>query len=605
MAPRLGKHDRFGILLTSDRDRRFDAATIADLLRQCGIPVFEADDEIGAALAGPGDHRASRLIVEWIAQYRLTALLLCSGPESDEGIGHFRRLVGILNDEKLLDARDGALHSLFFGGSPAGCVAAKERFPFVAGTLSHDDGPLACLARLGIPGSLLPSAVKGELDYDENRLAFGKDLVERADYRGVEAVDRSGSMRFGVRGDSLAARIAQGSLRGFAPLVSVRVGAWDPSKPESLDALVDLSARLARGGLLDVLSIGAAQGPGDQVSDRPEDYERIWEAARPLLLRSHPGTREIAERVRMLEERIDPAWQSLSFWWYSRLDGRGPNSVLENLREHFGALDYLASTGKPLEADLPRHLAACGADDVSLVVAGYIAAKAAKRAGVQKLVLELLVGARGRGAKDLARVRALLHLVRELEEGDFRVYVQPRIADDGKPQEGESSLARLAAAAVLMDDIEAWDTNSPEIVDLAGHFGTVNFDADTIEDSIRLIRRSFVEYRRMKDEGLVADMATNPVVLLRTSEILSEARATIAAIESSLRSPYSPEGFHEILRLGFLALPRLGGSREEFPGALKWRTRLENGAVVIVDASGRVLTARARLPAIVDAADRA
>ena len=417
-------------------------------------------------------------------------------------------------------------------------------------------------------------------------------------------MDRSGSMRYGIRGDSLAARIAQGSLRGFAPLVSVRVCPWDPASPLGLDELAELAASLARGGLLDVLSISAARSPGGPAPDRPEDYERIWEAARPMMLRSHPGTLDLGARVRMLEERIDPAWHSLSFWWYSRLDGRGPYPVLENLREQFGALDYIATTGKPLEADLPRHLLACGADDVSIVVAGYIAAKAAKRTGVQKLVLELLVGARGRGAKDLARARALLHLVRELEGGDFRVYVQPRIADDSRPREGGSSLARLAAAAVLMDDIEAWDTNSPEIVDLSGHSGPDNLDAETIEASIRLTRHAFVEYRRMKGGGLVADMATNPAVLLRTSEILAEARATIAAIESSLRSPYSAEGFHEILKLGFLALPRLAGSREEFPGALRWRTRLENGAVVIVDASGRVLPARARLPAIVDAAGR-
>ena len=107
---------------------------------------------------------------------------------------------------------------------------------------------------------------------------------------------------------------------------------------------------------------------------------------------------------------------------------RGPNTVRENLKQHTATLEYIARTGKPFEPNVPHHFAFRGADDLTYVLSGLVAAKAAKAAGVQKLILQVMLNTPKYtwGINDLAKARALLHLVRELEDSDFKVYLQPR-----------------------------------------------------------------------------------------------------------------------------------------------------------------------------------
>ena len=324
-----------------------------------------------------------------------------------------------------------------------------------------------------------------------------------------------------------------------------------------------------------------------------------------MLLRSPAGTRDVESAARILEESIDAAWQAFSLWWTCMIDRRGPNDVAENLRQHLAALKSVAADDKPVEPDAPHRFAARGGDDLTYVLSGLVAAKAAKAAGVQKLILPISIGAAS-GAwslEDLAKARTLIHLVRELEDADFKVYLRAKSGPAGSSRSSGEAKARLAAATALMDDIEPGDASSPQIMHVTSYSeGSTYSDPDAMDESIRIARHALEAYRAIREAGGVEDMSSNPQVLFRTSELLRDTRSAIAAIESSIAFPYGATGLYEIMASGFFAAPDLAECREEFAAAVRWRTRPVGGAIVVVDEGGDAIPAADRIAVAVETA---
>lgn len=76
--------------------------------------------------------------------------------------------------------------------------------------------------------------------------------------------------------------------------------------------------------------------------------------------------------------RIVLTWHVLSLWWFNELDGRGPNSLYVNLKEHLETIRWISSIRKPVETNVSHHFTFRRADDVTYIVSGFLAAKAAK-----------------------------------------------------------------------------------------------------------------------------------------------------------------------------------------------------------------------------------
>jgi len=136
----------------------------------------------------------------------------------------------------------------------------------------------------------------------------------------------------------------------FEPLIRAHVGPYSSTSTriESVTEFLDWAKKLAEAKYLDILSIGTSQlsqsnfgedwedktnGGGVPVNS-PEEYQMIWEASRPLLLRTYAGTKNIPALAKMYEETLNICWHALSLWWFNKLDGRGPYDVYTNLREH-------------------------------------------------------------------------------------------------------------------------------------------------------------------------------------------------------------------------------------------------------------------------------
>ncbi len=619
MARLLDISDRIGFLHPAEDAHRLGIASMERLLEECGLAAIRAGQELNEVVGKAPRPTQARALGDWIRGNGITALGFGDWLEPEDGLALFSAFMDALEASHSLVSDGGTVKTLLFAGLPETCDLVRKRFPLVAGLFRGDESPAETLDILGLPRYLLPERAAKGAAYDDARMAFGRDLVRRGEYFSVEPVDRSGYRRFGSRGDSVAARVAHGIARGLPPLIRAQVGPYLPDRKEAVSLFLDWTSRLARSGLLDVLSIetsrlsqsefgrdweGMADGGGVPI-DSPLEFAEAWRAARPMLVRSSAGTGGVEPMARMLEESIDIAWHSLPLWWSCRIDGRGPDPAQVGLRRQLEALEFIAATEKPLEPDVPQHFASRGGDDLTYVLSSLVAAKAAKAAGIQKLILQIALNTprSTRGIEDLAKARALLHLARELEDSDFKVYLQPRGGLDRFSRDGEKARAELAAVTALMDDIEPNDASSPQIIHVVSYSeGFDPADPDTVDESVRIARQALVEYRALREAGEIEDMSSNHLVLLRASELLRDARAAIKAIEASIARPYSAEGLYEIMASGFFATPDLAECREEFSEAVKWRTRSFDGAVVVVDEKGAPIAAEDRIASAAETA---
>ncbi|MGQ9698922.1 MAG: cobalamin-binding protein, partial [Armatimonadota bacterium] len=539
--------------------------------------------------------------------------------DPDDASTLFGRLVHELRRRRLFSHQSGPIVNLYFAGLPDACRIVDREHRGAVVTFCGDETAAETLEKLGIPPSLWPLQMAQEIAYDSARIQFGQELIQSGRHLQVCPPDRSGTPGFGTRTEKVVDRAACSAERGLPPLMRAHVGPYLPDRVAAVRLVIAWARQLAQGGFLDVLSIGTSQlsqshfgqnweglpdGGGVPINS-PEEFRAVWEASRPMLVRTYAGTRRIPELARMYEETINIAWHALSFWWFSQIDGRGPNSVLENLRQHLETLRLVADSGKPFEPNIPHHFAFRGADDVTYVVSAVLAAKAAKLCGVRWLVLQTMLNTPKYtwGVQDLAKARAALALVRELEDDTFRVLLQPRAGLDYLSHDPDRAKAQLAAATALMDDIEPHDTSSPAIIHVVSYSeGFRLADPPVVNESIQITLAALQEYRSLRRQGKIDDMSRHPEVLQRTEELISGARAVLKAAEASIPDLYTPEGLYHAFAAGFLPVPYLWLCRDEFPNAVRWQTRLVSGGVHVCDPSGRPIPPEVRAAASAETA---
>ena len=466
------------------------------------------------------------------------------------------------------------------------------------------------LTKMGVPEERIPKDIMEGSLYDDLRMEFGKDVIQAQEYNNFKPIDRSGYKEYGTGKDTVIKRL-QHSMQNkpFMPLMRAHVGPYSSTvdRLDSIKEFISWAKELASAGYLDILSIGTSQlsqsNFGEDWGDKPngggvpinspEEYSMIWEAARPLLIRTYAGTKDIPQLAEMYEKTINICWHALSLWWFNKLDGRGPYDLYTNLQQHIETLKYIAKTNKPFEANVPHHFAFRGADDVTYIVSAYLSAKLAKKMGIRTFILQNMLNTPRStwGIQDLAKSRAMLTLVKSLEDENFRVILQPRAGLDYFKPDLEEAKIQLAAVTALMDDIDPHDETSPPIIHVvsyseASHLAT----PDIINESIRITQYSLQKYRQLRRDGKIEDMSRRQDVRERMLELIDAANTVISGIESSVTDPYSAQGFYTIFASGFLPVPYLWGEVDEFKYAKYWRTKPIKGGIKIVDEKDKPVT---------------
>ncbi len=610
------KGDRLYGLIKPELDAHtLGIQSVVELLLSCGQELLLAPPEIGAALDLYEHEVKRRAVLNWIVEKGINRLGISYRLDEQEGVRMVGQLLEALKDQRLFSFQGGPIDLFFFAGLPAACDAILEAHQGLVKTFRGGESIQETLQVMGVPLEAIPADLQESSQYDQDRMAFGKSIIDSQAYQGYRPPDRSGYPEYGSDKDTVERRLEANLRPNFEPLIRAHVGPYSSSakREESVEEFVGWVASLAGTGLMDILSIGTSQltqsnfgedwedkanGGGVPVNS-PQEYRLIREAARPMLVRTYAGTKGIPELAALHEETLNICWHALSLWWFNQLDGRGPYHVYTNLRAHQETLAYIARTGKPFEANVSHHFAFRGADDLTYIVSAYLAAKLAKRTGIKSFILQNMLNTPRLtwGIQDLAKSRALLKIVRSLEDKDFKVYLQPRAGlDYFKPDLYEARI-QLAAVTALMDDIEPADETSPPIIHVvsyseASHLAT----PEVIDESIRICQYSLQKYRALRRRGDVDSMGSHPELMTRTDALVREARALILALEKNVEDLYSPEGFYKIFAAGFLPVPYLWGYSEEFRQARNWVTKPIRGGIRLVDQeSGRPLSVEERV----------
>ena len=361
---------------------------------------------------------------------------------------------------------------------------------------------------------------------------------------------------------------------------------------------------------MDILSIGSSQlsqsnfgenwndkinGGGVPVNSEKE-YIDIWNAAKPMLVRTYSATQNVCRMAEMYERTINIAWHALSLWWFDELDGRGPNSLYRNLKEHIATIKYIASINKTIEANVSHHFAFRGCDDTTYIISTVLAAKMAKKCGAKYFVLQNMLNTPRStwGVQDLAKSRVLLRLVKELEDNNFRVILQTRAGLDFFKPDIDEAKAQLAAVTAMMDDIDPKNIYSPEIIHVVSYSEALYLATpDIINESIKITRHALKEYRAQKwNLGIVSEAEEQ--IRERQYRLERDARKILKAMEENIDNLYSPAGLYIAFAAGWLPVPQLWSDSEEFLIAKNWQTQIKNGGVEVVE-NGAILPVDVRI----------
>ena len=613
---KINDNDVFGFIRPSVDAHTLGVSSISKLLSDCGYRVVIGNSDVAHAVAEISKLNNISFLKKWILDNNITCLGFSYRLDPANAQINFGKVYFLLKENKLFNLNGGPIKELFFAGLPDACERIKNEYQGRVEVFIGDETPIESLRKIGVPDIRIPKEITEGSEYDAMRFDFGTKIIEEGKYLERRPIDRSGYAGFGTMDDKVVERINNARIKGQLPLMRVHVGPYNPNYPEALKEFNFWLRSLAKDGFLDIVSVGSSQLSqsdfGKDWADAPngggvpinseEHLRDIWDAARPMLVRTYAGTRNIPQLAKVYEDTINIAWHALSFWWFCEIDGRGPHTVKYNLEEHLETLKVIAKSDKPFEPNIPHHFSFRGADDYTYVLSGYLAAKTAKKHGIKYFILQTMLNTPKYtwGIQDLAKASALLTLVKSLEDANFKVFLQPRAGLDYFSPNLDKAKVQLATVSAMMDDIDPFNAHSPDIIHVVSYSEAVHLATpEIINDSIKITFQSLEDYRKLKSRGKIEQIATQREAIERKEELIHEVREMMTLIELKYPNPYSPEGLYQIFKDGIMPVPYLWEGREEFENAIKWNTALIKGSVKVVDDAGKPISPKQRVAEIV------
>ncbi len=458
------------------------------------------------------------------------------------------------------------------------------------------------------------------------RFVFGgtPPVAERAEKLGFfEKVFRGGEAEEEVLAFLRGTSLDQGSAESI-PQSTVERILWKAPYPllrhhfglPTLEATEQGIRQIAEAKVLDVISLGIDQdaqenffhperqdarrrGAGGVPVRSAEDYRRLYQASRSgnfPLMRTYSGTDDFIQLAEMYVDTIHIAWCAIPLFWFNQMDGRGPWDLAGSIREHQKVMQWYGEHGIPVELNEAHHWGMREAPDVVFVVSAYLAAYNARAFGVKDYIAQMMFNSPPghSDAMDLAKMLALLELIKTLENSTFRIWRQTRTGLLSYPVEMEAARAHLATSIYVQMAVK------PHIVHVVGfteaeHAATA---ADVIE-SCKMARRSIQNAINGQP-----DMTQDSRVRERVEELVTDAKLLIEAIRSlapaEIRDPLiDPSTLAKAVTSGLLDAPQLKNNR--FARGDIFTTIDSRGACVVIDAaSGNVIKEQDRIHKILN-----
>ncbi len=479
--------------------------------------------------------------------YRLT-------PEN--GIAIIKKLIKQIKKEGLAD-RD-----YIFGGLPELCTEI-EKLSFFRGIF------------------------KGGEDRDNLLEIFLGNLIKKDD-----------SVKYPV---DLISRI---NLNKPFPIIRAHFGLPDLNK-----TLIGIET-IAQSKILDVISIApdqAAQewlqhplklkeqsnGVGGVPIRNEDDLRKIYKKSRignyPLL-RIYSGTQDLILNGELFQNTIHNSWAAIPIFWYSQLDGRGPKSLQEAIKEHFEAIKWHADRDIPVEINDPHQWGLRMAPDHFVVTDAYLSAYIAKELGVKTYIEQLMFNTpAGNSFKmDYARILAMIEIVQPLIDNSFEILKETRVGLSYLNSEENQAKGQLCASTLMQMGI------NPDIIHVVSYSeGTHVAEAADIIESCSLIKKIVIDaYNNLPDFSLDKE------IIKRKEELIKEAKTLLDFIilygkNKGIEEPFlSPEILASIVEEGYLNAPQLRGNKCITRSI---ETQIIDGKCVVIGDRNEIVSEKSRI----------
>ena len=367
--------------------------------------------------------------------------------------------------------------------------------------------------------------------------------------------------------------------------------------------------QIAEAKALDVISLGIDQdaqanffhperqspratGAGGVPVRSAHDYRQLYQASRTgnfPLMRTYSGTDDFIRLAEMYVETINIAWCAIPLFWFNLMDGRGPLTLEESIREHQRVMAWYGNRGIPVELNEPHHWGMRDAPDVVFVTSAYLSAYNARAFGVKDYIAQLMFNSPPNlsDAMDLAKMLAILEMISPLENDNFRIWRQTRTGLLSYPLEDNAARAHLATSIYLQMSLK------PHIIHIVGH--TEADHAATADDVIAasLAARRSIENALAGQPG----MSFDPEIQARKKHLIEQAQITLQAIKNiaggRVADPLIDPGvLNKAVILGIMDAPQLKNNRF---AAGKISTRVLNGSSETINAQGESISEQKRL----------
>lgn len=367
-----------------------------------------------------------------------------------------------------------------------------------------------------------------------------------------------------------------------------------------MQATLDGIGHIAEAKALDVISLGIdqdaqenffhperqnprARGAGGVPVRSEEDYRALFDATRRgnyPLLRTYSGTDDFIRLAEMYTRTINNAWCAIPLFWFNKMDGRGPLDLVSAIQEHQAVMSWYGQRDIPVELNEPHHWGMRDAPDVVYVVSAYLSAWNAKKFAVKDYIAQMMFNSPSGTSDrmDLAKMLALLELIKPLESEQFRVWRQTRTGLLSYPLDENAARAHLSASIYLQMALR------PHIVHIVGHTEAHHAaTAQDVVDASRMARHVIARAIDGQPETLL-----DPAILQRKEHLKAEATFTLQAIqniaEPGTDDPFShPATLAKAVRLGILDAPQL--KNNPYAAGII-RTMIINGGCEVVDEHG-------------------
>lgn len=596
----------FVLLRPSIDAHTLGVSTFSQLLEDVGVKVMIAPKSVNDALNDLSSDANLSILENYLVINKVTSVGVSYRLDPHDALKNFSKIYSTLLEGKFLAVHGGLIGDFLFAGLPQACQLIAERFPHIVKTFSGDETPVEILSLLNIPKSSWPNDLELSSKYDVDRGEFAKKLIKSGRFDNFLPVGTDTYPEMCSQKDGLLKRLWARKKISNLPLIRVHAGPYSANRNEAVKDFCDWAKTLASDGYLDILSLGTSQltqsNFGEDWGNRPNgggvpvnseiEFHKIAQAASPMLVRTYSGTKNITRLAKVYEKTINNAWCALSLWWFCKVDGRGDNDLLANLSEHIKTIRYIASVNKPFEANVSHHFAFRGGTDNAYVLSVVLAALTAKANGIKTFVFQNMLNTPKAtwGVQDLAKARAVLKLLRNLEDVNFKIIYQPRAGLDYFSHDLDKAKIQLSSVSCLMDDVEPHRDSSPDVVHVVSYSeGAFLATPPIINESIKITLSSISEYRDFKKSG--GSLFDQADVEIRTNTLVDDVTLLLESIRRTVPNPYSAEWLYKIFLYGYLPVPALFGERDKFPFATQWVTRMKNGGCVLYSHDNKSVSA--------------